>query len=168
MWDMNGKSSTPHSPMFFTYYNYFNTLANAIKRSHTSLWTIVHHIHPFSYILLFESVKSREITLNVDINLYFANLIEAQYWSGWNIDSLQSESESIPTRVEIIVLVYDNIPREEKLAGTSGKTIMPNCIFFLGIKHNGGSHGGISTTSNISFQLRRTWSCLKYVLNISY
>ena len=43
---------------------------------------------------------------------------------------------------------------------TSTKTKIPNCIFFFSTKYNGDSHGGISTTSYISFQLRRTWSCL--------
>ena len=54
------------------------------------------------------------------------------------------------------------------ISWTSRKTIMPNNIFFPSIKHSRDSHRGISTTSNVSFKLRRTWSCLKYVLSISY
>ena len=40
--------------------------------------------------------------------------------------------------------------------------------FFCSTNHSGNSHGSTSPTSNISFQLGQTWSCLKYVLNISY
>ena len=50
----------------------------------------------------------------------------------------------------------------------SRKTIMPNCLSFPIINYSGDSHGGISITSNIFFHLRQIWSCLKYVLNISY
>ena len=46
------------------------------------------------------------------------------------------------------------------ISWTSRKTKMPNCIFFSSIKHSGDSHGGISTISYLSFQLRRNWSCL--------
>ena len=51
------------------------------------------------------------------------------------------------------------------ISWTSKKSKMRNCIFFTRTKHSGDSHWGISTTSNISIQLKRTWSCLKHVLN---
>ena len=54
----------------------------------------------------------------------------------------------------------------------STKTKIPNCIIFAflfcGANHSGDSHGSTSPTNNISFQLGQTWSCLNYVLNISY
>ena len=40
--------------------------------------------------------------------------------------------------------------------------------FFCSTNHSGDSHGSISSSSNISFQLGQTWSCLKYLLNISH
>ena len=44
---------------------------------------------------------------------------------------------------------------------------MPNCIvFFCSINHRGDSYGSTSTTSNISFQLGRTWSFCKYGFSI--
>ena len=41
-------------------------------------------------------------------------------------------------------------------------------VYFFSTKHSRDSHVCISTTSNISFQLKRTWSSLIHVLDISY
>ena len=62
------------------------------------------------------------------------------------------------------------LPRK-LISWVSTNTKMPNCIgYFCSANHRGDSYGSTSTTSNISFQLRRTWSSCKYglVLEVLY
>ena len=53
-------------------------------------------------------------------------------------------------------LLFCKLPRKF-ISLVSRKSKLPNCIvLFCSTNHRGDSHGSTSTTSNISFQLRRT------------
>ena len=61
-------------------------------------------------------------------------------------------------------LLSCKLPRKF-ISWVSRKTKIPNCIvFFFSTNHRVDSHRSTPTTSNITFQLRRTWSFCKYGL----
>ena len=59
------------------------------------------------------------------------------------------------------------LPRQF-VSWTSTKTKIANCIVFLQYQPSWRQSWKHFTTNDISFQLGQTWSCIKYVLNISY
>ena len=69
---------------------------------------------------------------------------------------LSSQRKKFTEKYPIFVLFTFKVPRKFT-SWASKNTKVPNCIVFSGTNYSGNSHGGISTTNNISFQLSRTF-----------
>ena len=90
--NQDSKAFPPRSPMPSSYDHYIHYLTNTIKRAHNPF----HHTHTFPWYFLsvfaylsvmmlnslFESIRSRYITLSLDINMNWTSVVKVQQFTG--------------------------------------------------------------------------------------